>query len=143
MGTYKDENGKTRVGQFLQGLGDVGKPILEAAAGLTGQPWLNNIAGLISTSKEVSEEQKKIAVSMYQLDLQDTQDARANETARDTNEYSSWLSKNIHEIIALVVIGCWMVTWFVKVVIDPIIISSAVMLILGYLYGRTQPEGKK
>jgi len=140
MGKYKDEHGKTKVGAFLQGLGDVGKPILQAAAGLTGQGWLNNIAAQISTSKDISEAQKSLALELFKLDIEDVKNARDNETQRDISEHSSWLSKNIHELIALVVVGFWIITWFKATVIDENTIIQAVLLILGYLYGRSQPQ---
>jgi len=76
MGQYKDENGTTRVGDLLRNLGDVGKPILKAAAGLTGQAWLSNVADGITTSKEIKEEQKKLAFELLELDTADRANAR-------------------------------------------------------------------
>lgn len=140
MGEYKKENGTTRVGDFLRGLGDVGKPILKAAAGFTGQEWLNKIAEGITTSKELKEEEKQRAISYYELDLRDTQNARYNETERDNSQYSSWLSKNIHEIIALCFALPFVATWFLEGGSVPEMASEAVMLILGYLYGRSKPQ---
>lgn len=78
--------------------------------------------------------------SDYELFLEDTQDARVNETARDISENSSFLSKNVHEIIALAVVGAWLVSWYLKPKIDYGEITSIVSLILGYLYGRTKPQ---
>ena len=78
--------------------------------------------------------------SDYELFLQDTQDARSNETQRDVSEHSSWLSKNVHELIAIAVIGGWLVTWYFKPQIDYAEITGVVTLILGYLYGRTKPQ---
>lgn len=140
MAEYKDKNGTTRVGDFLRGLGDVGKPILQAAAGLTGQQWLNNIASQITTSKELQQEHKQLALELYKQDIEDTKNARNNETARDISQYSSWMSKNVHEIIAFVIIGGWISTWFLDVKIDSKDVLQAVLLILGYLYGRTKPQ---
>ncbi len=138
--SYKEENGTTRVGDLLRGLGDVGKPILEAAGSLTGQPWLNAIAGKINTSKELKEEQKQAALRMHSEDLKDVQNARDNETARDNNENSSWLSKNIHEMIAILFCVAWITTWFIDMPTEAHRASDAVMLILGYLYGRSKPQ---
>ena len=140
MSKYKDKNGTTKVGDFLRSLGDVGKPILQAAGGLTGQAWLTNIAGQITTSKELNEQQKSIALEYHKSDLLDVQNARDNETLRDNNINSTWLSKNIHELIALVVIGAWISTWFMNLPDVVMIAKDAVMLILGYLYGRTKPQ---
>ncbi len=140
MGKYKDDNGTTRVGDLLRDLGDVGKPILEAAGSLTGRPWLNKIASSITTSKELDDQQRQAALYMHAEDLKDVQNARDNETARDSSQYSSWLSKNIHEIIAIGFCGAWVVTWFVDLPTAGEKASDAVMLILGYLYGRSKPQ---
>lgn len=141
MGKYKEDNGTTRVGDLLRGLGDIGKPILEAASSLTGNEWLSSISNSITTSKELKEEQKQAALSLYIEDLKDVQSARDNETLRDSDENSSWLSKNIHEMIAIVITVSWIVTWFIEIDQDiRLQITSAVMLIYGYLYGRTKPQ---
>lgn len=108
MGQYKDENGTTRVGDLLRNLGDVGKPILKAAAGLTGQAWLGNIADGITTSKEIKEEQKILAFEMLKLDNSDAADDRKNVTDRWKSDMTSdsWLSKNVRPMILL---WSWMV----------------------------------
>lgn len=83
---------------------------------------------------------RELALGILDLEFKDVQNARDNETARDISQYSSFLSKNIHEIIALTVIGSWIITWFLETRVEDGIIASAVMLILGYLYGRTKPQ---
>ena len=72
--------------------------------------------------------------------LKDVQNARDNETARDTDPNAGFLSKNIHEIIALAVVGSWIVSWYCRTIIQPEEITGVVTLILGYLYGRTKPQ---
>ena len=103
MGKYKEENGTTRVGDLLRNLGDVGKPILQAAAGLTGQAWLANVADGITTSKEIKEDQKKLASELAALDLQDAADDRKNVTDRWKSDMTSdsWLSKNVRPMVLL------------------------------------------
>jgi hypothetical protein len=103
MGQYKDEHGKTRVGDLLRNLGDVGKPILQAAAGLTGQAWISNIAEGITTSKEIKEDQKKLALELAKLDRQDAANERENVTARWKSDMTSdsWLSKNVRPLILI------------------------------------------
>lgn len=81
MGKYKDENGTTRVGDLLRNLGDIGKPILQAAGSLTGQAWLTKVADGITTSKELKEEQKSLAFEMLKQDNADRSDARAMQVA--------------------------------------------------------------
>jgi len=72
--------------------------------------------------------------------LLDVQNARDNETTRDTDPNASFLSKNIHEMIALLVVGGWMVSWFIKTEITQADLIGVVTLILGYLYGRSKPQ---
>ena len=116
------------------------KSILGTADTILTGGNLRTVLNAITGSDELTEEQKDHALEEVQLYLSETQDARRNETARDISQYSSFLSKNIHEMIAIIVIGGWMVTWFVKVEIPQIQITGAVMLILGYLYGKSKPE---
>ena len=44
MGKHKDEHGKTRVGVFLKGLGEVADPLLKVAADLTGVEALDALS---------------------------------------------------------------------------------------------------
>lgn len=98
---------------------------------------------LISKSTISSAEKEALLIEHSELEkeyLKDVQNARDNETARDIDPNSSWLSKNIHELIAISLIGAWVVTWWVSATIDQEDVRTAVMLILGYLYGRTKPQ---
>lgn len=90
---------------------------------------------------ELEIRRQEIENELFRLEIEDAKNARDNETQRDISPNSSFLSKNIHEIIALVVVGSWIVSWWVS----PKGFSSddifkAVFLILGYLYGRTKPQ---
>lgn len=100
MGKYKEENGTTRVGDLLRSLGDVGKPILNAAAGLTGQQWLSSIADGIKSSSELREEQIKILMELYSLDVEDRKSARTMNVELNKSKESSWLSKNMPALLA-------------------------------------------
>jgi hypothetical protein len=96
MGDYKDKHGVTRVGAFLKGLGDVGKPILKAAAGLTGQQWLSTVADGINTSKEIKKEEKEYLLELMkhdQIEQQEVSKRWNNDMVSD-----SWLSKNIRPL---------------------------------------------
>lgn len=143
-GKYKKEHGVSRVGAFLKGIGKsnlLGKIVGIGGKLLTGSP-IAALSELLGKDKEITPEQKNHALEMFRLDLQDTQNARDNETARDTSENSPWLSKNIHEIIALFIIGAWVVSWYTLTKTDSAIIANAATLVLGYLFGRTQPQSK-
>lgn len=128
---------KTKLGKFLQGLGNVGVNVVRGIS--EGKSPIGAILGAVSGGS-MSQENADLALKIHQEDLKDVQNARDNETARDNSQFAGFLSKNIHEIIALFVIVSWVITWFVKSVIPPTEITSAVMLILGYLYGRTKPQ---
>lgn len=98
---------------------------------------------LITGSGKSEEEKQALLTHHRELEkeyLKDVQNARDNETARDIDPNSSWLSKNIHELIALSIISVWIFTWFFKPQITYSEITGVVTLILGYLYGRTQPQ---
>jgi len=113
---------------------------------------------LITKSSISSAEKEALLLEHVELEkeyLKDVQNARDNETARDIDPNSSWLTKNIHEIIALqFVIGWFLLLWFVinkfmagEVTINQLVLILAatglkdmVLLILGYLYGRSKPQ---
>ncbi len=128
---------KTKLGKFLQGLGNVGVNVVRGIS--EGKSPISSILGAVAGGS-MSKEDADLALKLHQEDLKDVQNARNNETLRDQSEFAGFLSKNIHEIIALFVIASWVITWFVKSVIPPTEITGAVMLILGYLYGRTKPQ---
>lgn len=85
-------------------------------------------------------EQKKLGIQEQELYINDVSDARNNETLRDNNENTGFLSKYIHEIIALIFVIPFVISWFIIDIKLPEIAGQAVMLILGYLYGRTKPQ---
>ena len=105
-------------------------------------------AGVIGVVKNVidkvapndAEEIKGAVDDMSKEYLLDVQNARDNETARDIDPNASFLSKNIHEMIALLVVAGWMVSWFIKTEITQADLIGVVTLILGYLYGRSKPQ---
>lgn len=116
-----------------------------------------NLIKMSPLSNEKKAELEAQLLEAHELYIQDTQDARANETARDNSENSSWLSKNIHEMIAIMVVVPWvglLIYSFVMVLSNPEAINldnikmlfsifgitNVVSLILGYLYGRSTPQ---
>jgi hypothetical protein len=127
----------TGVGKFLS---KTAPDLLKVVGGLLpSQGGLGVIKNIIGNS-DMPKADKETTLKMMDLEFKDVQNARDNETARDISEYSSFLSKNIHELIAIGVIVPWVVSWFVVTTIDQVQITGAVMLILGYLYGRTKPQ---
>ncbi len=90
MGDFKDENGKTRIGLFLQ---NIAPSILDAAGNLTGIKALNAISGAISGSKELSEEEKNHALELLRLDVENEKEVTKRHQADMISD--SRLSKNI------------------------------------------------
>ena len=106
---------------------------------ITGNP-IGALSELLRNDKDITPEESNHALEMLRLDLQDIQNARDNETKRDISENTPLLSKLIHEIIAIAVIGAWITSWFVETITESTIIANAAILVLGYLFGRTQPQ---
>ncbi len=138
MPKTKKRFSETGLGKFLKGAGST---IIDTVGDvLPDKGVLGIVKGLIDKDDTLTTKDKETALKMLDLEFRDVQNARDNETARDVSEYSSVLSKNIHEIIALFVIIAWVVSWWIVPEIAESNIANAVMLILGYLYGRTKPQ---
>ena len=128
---------KTKLGKFLASIGEAGiKAVGEIAKGK------DPISAIISavTGGGMTQEEAELAFKYHQEDLKDTQDARKNETERDTSENTPYISKIIHEVIAIMVTGSWILSWWIPAIVAVADPKDAVMLILGYLYGRTRPQ---
>lgn len=152
MGEFKDKHGKTKVGtilsQITKDIPELGIEVLDVIASPNpiGAAF-NKLKSKLSSFSDLGERflgdlnsLSENDLKLFESSLLDTQNARNNETARDISEHAGWLSKNIHEIIAIAVVGGWMFTWFYKPEINPLDIKDMVVLILGYLYGRTKPQ---
>gem|GEM_PF-3554434 len=104
---------------------------------------VSKVLGAITGSTTLTPEHKEQLVKELDLVLKDIDSARANETARDTSANSSWLSKNIHEIIAFILITAFVFSfWYAPVAGAAETIERAVMMVLAYLYGKSQPDKK-
>lgn len=107
MGKFKDQHGKTRVGNFLKGLGNIADPILETVGDLTGIEALNKVSDLIVTDKELSNIQKQEALSHLRMDYEDISNARKLSSDIQKSQFSSWLAKNVPYIIDIFVLIIW------------------------------------
>lgn len=128
---------KTKLGKFLQTIGGGALDVVKNIA--SGKDPVSAILAAV-TGGTVSKEDAELAFKYHQEDLKDTQNARDNETVRDTSQYSGWLSKNIHELIALSVSGAWMFSLWIPTVVASADIKDVVLIIMGYLFGRSQPN---
>lgn len=118
--------------------------IIEAVAGtadkiITGGK-LSSVIKAITGDTESTVEEKEQMLKELDILLKDTQNARDNETARDTSDNAPWISKIIHELIAIMVVSSWIISWWLPAIASVADPRDAVMLILGYLYGRTKPQ---
>jgi len=113
MGDFKDKHGKTRIGSFLETLGDVAKPLLNIAGELTGIDALNAIADNIKNSDVLTDVQKTVALDLLKLDIENEKER----TKRHQTDMSSdsWLSKNIRPMSLIFLLI--MVLFFVPCVV--------------------------
>lgn len=110
MGEYKSEHGTTRIGDFLRKAGPIGSTILQAAGGLTGQPWLTKVGELINKSAnagDLSPDSYHEAVEMLKLDLEDMKSARDMNVRIQEADKASWVSKNLPYIFDCFVLALW------------------------------------
>lgn len=137
MGDYKEKHGKTRLGDFIESVGGGALDIVNDIA--SGKDPISAIIGAV-TGGSLSPENAEIAFKYHQEDLKDVQNARDNETARDVSANSSFLSKNIHEMIAIIVTGSWVTSWWIPAIVESADVKDVVLIIMGYLFGRSRPE---
>lgn len=128
---------KTKLGKFLANVGGGALDVVKDIA--SGKDPVSAILGAVTGGK-ISKEDAEIAFKYHQEDLKDVQNARDNETMRDISENSSWLSKNIHEIIALVISGAWVLSWWLPAIVTTADVKDVVLIIMGYLFGRSKPQ---
>lgn len=88
------------------------------------------------------DEKDAFIVKLIELNNEDVQNARSNETLRDTSENSGWLSKNVHELIALSVSAMWGLSIYLPAVVPHGDVKDVVMLVFGYLFGKSMPNSK-
>ncbi len=142
---------ETKFSKFLNKAKELIPELIPIAANLVTGGAVSKVGAILKSKSEKDQKHKDLLIEfdkfkmdfereMFELEAEDAQNARDNETKRDTSEHSSWLSKNIHEMIAGIVVLGWVVTWYYKPVIDYDDIKGVVTLILGYLYGRTKPQ---
>ena len=152
------KKGDSKFKEFIKKAGGVFPEILGAAVKLgTGDIGgaMNDVAEMlgaksddddIETRNKARELLQEFELKKMEFELEffkegtkDAQNARDNETKRDISHETGFLTKNIHELIAIVIVGAWIVSWYVVPEKDQKIVD-VVMLILGYLYGRTRPQ---
>jgi len=107
MGKFKDENGKTRVGAFLE---TVAPDVLAIAGDLTGIGALDKLGQLISKSDTMTPEDKNLAYEMLKLDTDDRKSAREMQIAalgqddKFSKRFAYYLSSAIIIIFAVLMV---------------------------------------
>lgn len=84
MGKFKDENGKTRVGTFLEKAGEIFPDVLKVAGGLTGIDALETVANILGGNKS-DENAQELAIEAFEilsLEYKDRDSARNREVER-------------------------------------------------------------
>jgi len=95
--TFKEVHGKTKVGMFLK---DKAPGLLASLLGIAGSlipgasGVTSTIAGLITGSTELSEEDKAHALTLLEIDFKNVDSARKMQMAVGTSEHSTLLAKN-------------------------------------------------
>jgi len=108
MGKFKDENGKTRIGLFLQ---NTAPNLLKSVGDLTGIGALKSLSGLIGDSGELSPEQKQHALELLKMDIENEKEVTKRHQADMVSD--SWLSKNVRplSLIFLMVLLAISIIW--------------------------------
>ena len=99
MGNYKDANGKTRIGSFL----DKAAPTLLKGLGTAVKTFtgldISSVTNAILGSSELTETDKETALALLELDKAELHEISERWKADATSD--SWLSKNVRPIIVL------------------------------------------
>jgi len=146
MEANKDEIGKSRAGVFLEGLGNVGKPLLKLAGNLTGIDALTALSDSISTSNELTSAQKEKALELIKIDLTEVTKRWEADSKSD-----SWLAKNVRPL--MIMYTMFVVSLFclldsleiIKVVEHWVTLFSGLLLtmVVAYFGGRSVEKSMK
>ena len=107
MGKYKDENGTTRLGDFLRTLGDVGEEIIGVGSGLVGAPWLSKVINTVKSSDKLTPQQIETALEQHRLDALDLINARDSNVKIQDSANASWIAKNLPYFFDAFILLIW------------------------------------
>jgi hypothetical protein len=150
MGNYKEENGTTRVGDFLRKAKGVAPALLEVAGTVTGVQGLKELANSIKGSN-LSPVDKETALKLLEFDIVEAQEVSKRWDADMKSD--SWLSKNVRPItlIALTLFTCLVIvsdskeSWLFDVKESYIALLETLLVVVYFAYfgGRTYEKGQK
>ena len=148
--SYKEENGTTRIGDFLRKAKDVAPALLEVAGTITGVQGLKALAKSIKGS-DLSPIDKETALKMLEFDI-----AEAQEVSKrwDSDMQSdSWLSKNVRPLVlisltafmCLVMVSDSKESWSFEVKESYITLLETLLVVVYFAYfgGRSYEKGQK
>ena len=125
---------KKNLGQILKGIGLTVDKLVTGGA-------VSQVLGAITGDTSLTPENKEQLVKELDLVLKDIDSARDNETARDTSESAPWISKVIHEVIAIILLTAFVLSlWYAPVTGAVDMLERSVLMVLSYLYGKSVPD---
>ena len=154
MGSYKEQNGTTRVGDFLRNIGGSASTVLSAAGSLTGQPWLNAIGSAIGGNEALTEEQKEKAFRLLQLDYDDLANARNMqvEALKQTDTFSKRFVYYLAFVIVFAAFFCLGMLFFYEVpetnrdlvnICIGVVFGTGLSGVITFFYGSSAGQEKK
>lgn len=145
----KDEKSffnKFKEGKLFAFLKKSGSNILDIAGDITGVKALNKLGDLIDINPELSDEQKKEAIELYELEIKEL-DIWLNYNYRVEHELTerhkndmtsdSWMSKNIRPMVLIFGLLCFVVLAILEASITTFSINVAYKEILKYIVSGT------
>lgn len=142
MGYYKEKNGKTRVGNFLQ---SVAPNILDIVGDiLPEQGVLGVVKNLIDKDDKLTPNEKVEALKLLELDLENVKDARAMQVAalNQDDRFSKRFLYYLSTFWSVVAASYFFFATFTSVVNDKIadiilgfLLGSVVGVMMNFFYG--------
>tara|TARA_R100000541_G_scaffold50751_1_gene58049 strand:- start:879 stop:1325 length:447 start_codon:yes stop_codon:yes gene_type:complete len=142
MGDYKEKNGKTRVGNFLQ---SVAPNILDVVGDiLPEQGVLGVVKNLIDKDDKLTPNEKVEALKLLELDLENVKDARAMQVAalNQDDRFSKRFLYYLSTFWSIVAAVYFFLATFSSVVNDKIadiilgfLLGSVVGVMMNFFYG--------
>lgn len=102
--TYRETHGKTRVGNFLEKIGNVAPELIEAAGQITGVKALEELGKRLDKDPSIDPADKEIVRAFIEQDIEDAREVTKRWESDNLQE--SWLPRNIRPL-TLISIVCF------------------------------------
>lgn len=100
--TYREQHGKTRVGNFLSKVSNVGPDILEMAGQITGVRALEELGKRISKDPSIDPADKEALAILIQQDIEEAREL--TKRWESDNQQEHWLPRNVRPLTLAVAI---------------------------------------